>query len=166
MKLKSQINPHVNVHIHPKAIINGKIQQLQKTLQQLLSVNPFPISQDPVVTRSEDKKTVAQVIQAKTIFTHSETQACALWASEVLGTAAWTDNRDEGTYVVTQPDQNIQGVSNTRDMSMVFSCQLLKCVIESHAKSAECLAISAVNPSILQTFATVETHSAELTHCG
>ena len=32
--------------------------------------------------------------------------------------------------MVAEPDQDIQGVASTWDMSMVFTCQFLKCVIE------------------------------------
>ena len=84
----------------------------------------------PLDTRTYDKRTVAEVLKARTIFSHCETQACGRWAPKALGTAAWTDTSDKGTYVVTEPDQDIQGVSSTRDMSMVFTCQSLKCIIE------------------------------------
>ena len=131
---KSPIIPYENAHIHPRAIIDGKIQPLQATLQQMLSEHPFPLSQGPIVlpldTRTEEKKTVDDVLKNKTVFAHSETQACSLWSPDVLGTAAWTDTRDKGTYVVTQPDKEIKGVASTMDMSMVYTCQLLKCVIE------------------------------------
>ena len=131
---KGVISPYEKAHIKPSAIINGEILKLPKTLQQILAVHPFPLSQGPVIlhldTRTEDKKTPAQVLTAKTVFTHCETQACGQWAPQVLGTAAWTGTSDEESYVVTQPDQNIQGVASKMDMSMVFTCQFLKCVIE------------------------------------
>ena len=131
---KGPISPYEKAHLKPSAIVNGEFLELPKTLQQILAVHPFPISQGPVVlpldTRTEDKKTVTEVLQAKTIFSHCETQTCGRWTPKVLGTAAWTDTSDEGTYVVTEPDQDIQGVASTRDMSMVFTCQFLKCIIE------------------------------------
>jgi hypothetical protein len=130
---KRPMSPYEETHIKPFASVNGEVLKLPKTLQQLLAAHPFPISQGPVVlpldTRAEDKKTMAQILQSKTVFTHCETQSCGRWAPKVFGTAAWTGTNYEETYVVTQPDQNIQGVASNMDMSMVFTCQLLKCVI-------------------------------------
>ena len=130
---KGPMSPFEKTHITPFVSVNGEVLKLPKTLQQILTAHPYPLSQGPVVlpldTRTEDKKTMAEVLRDKTIFTHDETQACCRWAPSVLGTAAWTETRDEGTYVVTQPDQNIQGVASNIDMSMVFTCQFLKCVI-------------------------------------
>ena len=117
---KGSISPYEKAHIKPSANVNGEFVKLPRTLQQILGAHPFPLSQGPVVlpldTRTEDKKTVAEVLQAKTMFSHCENQACGLWTPQVLGTAAWTDTTDGGTYVVTEPaDQDIklQGVANT-----------------------------------------------------
>ena len=48
---------------------------------------------------------MAEVLKARNIFSHCETQACGQWAPKALGTAAWTDTIDKGTYVVTEPDR-------------------------------------------------------------
>ena len=134
MRRKKRISRYEKSHIRPFAIIGDVLQHLPKTFQQLLSDHPFPISQGPIVvpldTNTEAKETVADVLKAKTVFSHCDTQACGRWVPTVLGPAAWTEKQGKGNYMVTESDMNIQGVASLMDMSLVFTCQLSKCTIE------------------------------------
>jgi hypothetical protein len=134
MRRKKPISQYQKSHVRPYVIIDGVLQNLPKTLQQLLSAHPFPLSQGPITlrldTNTETKETVADVAKAQTVFSHCDTQACGRWVPTVLGTAAWTGKQDGGNYMVTELDMNIQGVASTMDMSLVYTCQLSRCTVE------------------------------------
>ena len=83
MRRKKPISQYQKSHVRPYVIIDGVLQNLPKTLQQLLSAHPFPLSQGPITlrldTNTETKETVADVVKAKRVFSHCDTQACSWW---------------------------------------------------------------------------------------
>ena len=122
-------------HIDPGTIIGNDFLMLPKTLQQLLSPHPFPLSQGPLILPLDleiDKKvTVDHIIATKTIFNHSPSQPCGLWAPTMIGMAAWTSNTEESSFSVQElTEMSIAGVSSMMDMSLVYTCQLHKCLIK------------------------------------
>jgi hypothetical protein len=56
-------------------MVDRKIERLPKTMQQLLLSHPFPVNQGPLITaldtNTEGKKSVAEVMKARTVFSHS-----------------------------------------------------------------------------------------------
>ena len=83
----------------------------------------------------EDKKSPTEVIYSRTIFTHDNSQECGEWCpvngrgwGEVGGGGA--DGEVEEIYLVHNLQFSVQGAASTRDnMGIVYTCQLLKCVI-------------------------------------
>ena len=111
-------------HVCPSALIEGKLQDLPKTLQDLLLPHPFPCSRMPHYSN------VTRELIAKTTFSPSDTQACARWVPEVMGTTAWTGNQGQVTYKVTDLDLKIEGAASTIKKNLVYICKLLGCVVE------------------------------------
>ena len=133
-------------HAKPVAIVDGKSCHLPKTLQQLLSAHPFPVSQGPVVLSIDantfPKRPPMTVFEKKAHFSHSHTQKCALWLPKVAGIAAWTG--DGPTYNVCDLDSSsrIQGAASTQNMSIVYTCNMWRwsgpgCVI--HCPCSICM---------------------------
>ena len=123
---------HETTHVRPSVWVDGKSIHLPRTLQHLLASHPFPLNQGPVVipldTNTETKISVTEVMQAKTVFSHRDTQPCARWVPEVLGTSAWTGKQGQ-EYNVTDLVFSIQGAASNVDMSLVYTCHLAGCVI-------------------------------------
>ena len=121
---------HETTHVTPYAMIDGKFVNLPKTLQQILVSHPFPLNQGPVNivldTNTEAKKSVAEVLKAKTVFSHTDTQICAQWVPEVIGKNAWNG---QGSYRVTDLQFRVQGAASTVNMGLVYTCQKSGCVI-------------------------------------
>jgi hypothetical protein len=120
-------------HVTPWAMVEKKIEKLPKTFQQLLLSHPFPLNQGPLIialdTNTEEKKSVAEVMKARTVFSHSDTQPCARWVPEVRGKNAWTCEEGKFSYKVTNCQFRIQGPASTVNMGLVFTCQLSGCII-------------------------------------
>ena len=130
-------------HAKPSAMVDGKSCFLPRTLQQLLSSHPFPVSQGPVVlsldTNTAPKRHSGIVLGEKAHFTHDHKQTCALWRPEVTGIAAWTD--EGSTYSVSDVDDRIQGAASKRSMELVYTCHMWRwsggCVI--HCPCSICM---------------------------
>ena len=122
-------------HIEPFAQIDNKSTKLSKTLQQLLTPHPFPLSQGPLILpldlETNTNASVDHVVSAKTVFSHSPSQPCGLWDPAMSGLAAWTTNIVENTFSFHDDNLlSIAGVSSLMDMSVVYTCQLHSCVIK------------------------------------
>ena len=113
-------------HVQPSAMIIGESSFLPRSLQQLLSDHPYPVSQGPVVLpidmNTHPKRHSGIVLGKKTIFTHDQTQKCATWVPEVSGIAAWTDKNH--VYDVCEVGDKIQGAASTRTMGLVYTCHM------------------------------------------
>ena len=88
---------------HTKPFVGVKepdIIQLPKTLQQILSRHPYPLSQGPVLLpvdcETENINSASEVLTEKTIFNHSDSQDCFEWIPVIVGVSAW------GCYLSSQ----------------------------------------------------------------
>ena len=129
-------------HSKPVAMVNGESCFLPRTLQQLLSAHPFPVSQGPVVlsldTNTAPKRHSGIVLGKKAHFTHDLTQKCALWYPEVTGVSACTN--DGPTYSVSDVVSRIQGAASKESMGLVYTCHMWRwsgCVI--HCPCSICM---------------------------
>ena len=82
-----------------------------RALSSFLSKHPFPFAQGPVKLpidcKTEEYKTIGEVITEKTVFEHEDNQVCAEWLPLVTGTLAWGDL--EESYEVRDPKICVQG---------------------------------------------------------
>ena len=70
-------------------------------------------------------------LRAKTLFSHDDSQPCALWVPIVEGVSAWSDHQGGVTYKVADVPFKIHGAAMTRNKrSVLYTCTLLGCVIE------------------------------------
>ena len=119
-------------HIEPKLYIDNHFVKLPKTLQHLLTPHPFPLSQGPVILpldlEVESSASADQLLASKTMFSHSCDQSCGIWVPNAIGLASWTTENSFSIH--EQNDLSIVGVSSLRDMSLVYTCTSLNCVIK------------------------------------
>ena len=134
--MKNKFEPK---HIAPA--IGGVLEKdqvkLPRSLQQILSIHPFPLSQGPVLIpldcETEDNKTLEEVFTDKTVFDHSDIQRCFEWTPKIVGVQAWGQPVTDagGTYDVEDKNDKLclQGAASKRNMSIVYTCRFLKCYI-------------------------------------
>ena len=119
--------------------------------KHILGLHPFPLSQGPVNPPhdswmeeeqlvdgkycSEGKKTLAEVMFHRTVFTHDDNQECGEW---IPG-----DDKDkqdirtitEKRYTVTKTKIELEGPASSMDhMGIVYTCQFHKCVVHCPCK--------------------------------
>ena len=140
-------------HNGPFGYIKGERVELPRTLQEILSKNPFPISQGPVMppidchsTRCFGQRTtpksISEVLTSRTIFSHNENQSCYEWSPVSSGVSSWDPKLP--TYNVGDATFSVQGAASTVDMGVVYSCENCdksfkrKSDLKRHHVSAHC----------------------------
>ena len=139
-------------HVNPVVTTpDGDFFHHPRTLHHILSGHPFPLSQGPVILpldcgtedsflsfkrlKATEKKSEGQLIKARTMFTHSESQDCGEWCPVRVGISAWVEvenrggHEHNGSYEVKDLKYSVQGSASTKDMGVVYTCQMLNCVI-------------------------------------
>ena len=125
-------------HIKPFTMVNGELVDLPRTLQFLMSKHSYPLSQGPVLLPidciASEKyehlpipKSVSEVLSAKTTFNHNEKQGCFEWSPVSEGVTAW--GQEVPSYEVGVSKFAIQGAASTKDMAVVYTCELSQCII-------------------------------------
>ena len=125
-------------HIRPFANGNYKFVDLPRTLQQIMSKHPYPLSQGPVqlpidclamenYMQHPIPKSISEVLSIKTVFSHEENQGCFEWSPVSEGVSAW--GRGKPSHEVRDLTFSIHGAASTMDMGVVYTCEMSKCVI-------------------------------------
>ena len=104
------------------------VEKVQRPLHQILSRYDYPLSQGPVLLpidcSTEDKLSADEVISARTLFSHSDSQKCSEWTFDSRVDSAW------GNFKVQDLRFSIQGAASMTHMGLVYTCSYLKCVID------------------------------------
>jgi hypothetical protein len=124
--------------------------QLHNSLLQILSKHPFFLRQGPFIPHLEcdafSNQTVNEMLTAKTMFNHSESQECGEWTPTQSGLDGWgtispntSQTKSPGeTYSVSKLENGIQGpASSKKDMNLLYTCQLQNCSI--HCPCSLCI---------------------------
>ena len=129
---------------HGQPVIYKGYQEvrLHSSLLQILSKHPFPLQQGPFIPHLDcdafSNQTENEMLTAKTMFSHCESQECGKWTPIQSGLDGWrtiTPNTSQlksscETYSVSNLEKQIQGpASSKKDMNLLYTCQLQKCVI-------------------------------------
>ena len=142
--LKELLNIAVNkvaydsYHNGPFGYIQGEHVELPRTLQEILSKNPFPISQGPVILpidclatgcfgQRTTPKSTSEVLTSRTVFSHNENQSCFEWSPVSSGVSSWDPKLP--TYDVRDATFSVQGAASTVDMGVVYTCEISRCII-------------------------------------
>ena len=100
--------------------------RLYKSLQQILSKHPFPLRQGPSIPQLEcapfSNQTENEMLIAKTIFRHSESQECGEWTPIQSGLDGWgiiSANTSKmksqcETFTVSHLENGIQGPASSK----------------------------------------------------
>lgn len=100
-----------------------------RTLRKILQKNPYPLSQGPVIpfldSATEEEKSEVEIMEAKTIFTHEESQKCFAWHPKESEISLWCQNG----YQVSQTEFKIHGAASSLDKKLLYTCSFFKCVI-------------------------------------
>ena len=127
-------------HMNPYCEINDEFVFLPRTLQQIMLKHPYPLSQGPVMLpidciATDDyeqhpiPKSISEVLSAKTVFSHDESQGCYEWSPVSIGVSAWGHGPEVPGYAVRDVKFCIQGAASTKDMGVVYTCELSQCII-------------------------------------
>ena len=113
------------------------------SLEHILSKHSFPLLQGPSIPQLDcviyGNKTPNEMLMAKTIFSHSESQECGEWTPIQSGLDGWgnisTNTSQEKSqceiYTVSQLEKRIQGPSTSKkDRNLLYTCQLQNCSIK------------------------------------
>ena len=122
-------------HIQPFVQMN---ENLPRTLQTILLKHPYPLSQGPVMlpvdcvttenfVRFPIPQSFSEVLTTKTVFSHGESQGCFEWIPVIGGVTAW--GQKTPSYDTKNLTFSVSAVASTRDMSVVYTCKLAKCVV-------------------------------------
>ena len=123
---------------------------MHNTLQRILSKHPFLLFQGPLILhldlslyttkmgRWEDinRPSESEMIEAKTIFNHNESQECGKWTPLKCGLEGWGNIYTPTAEVTTfefcnQEGENIDGVASSREnMAVLHTCKFQKCIIQ------------------------------------
>ena len=120
-------------HIPVKIFSNDVkvIEEILRPIRQTLLKHPYPLSQGPVLLpvdcATEDKKSIDEVLSAKTLFTHCDTQGCYEWSPATAGVSAW--GQGGNCYEIKDIKFSVQGPASMKNMAVVYSCKFLKCVV-------------------------------------
>ena len=123
-------------NVSPNIMIEGKSLPCasSKTMRELFHGHPMPRSQGPLRMPEGCEK-----LKAMTLFSHDDSQPCALWVPSVEGDSAWSDHQGGVTYKVADVPFKIHGAAMTRNKrSMLYTCTLLGCVIECPCSICVC----------------------------
>ena len=135
-----------------------------RALSSFLSKHPFPFAQGPVKLpidcKTEEYKTIGEVITEKTVFEHEDNQVCAEWLPLVTGTLAWESLREVMKHVIPRSlyrGQPLQGTWRlfTRAANYNVPCTVPVLCVETAGRTAEC--------SVEQKCAEIVAHSAKST---
>ena len=138
LKFAMHRNKSEAYHITPFANINDRFVDLPRTLQQIMSKHPYPLSQGPVqlpidclamenYMQHPIPKSISEVLSIKTVFSHEENQGCFEWSPVSEGVSAW--GRGKPSHEVRDLTFSIHGAASTMDMGVVYTCEMAKCVI-------------------------------------
>ena len=125
---------------------NGNAINVRASLHQILAKHPFPLLQGPLIFHLDSSayiiQTEKEMLVAKTIFSHSESQECGEWTPIQSGLDGWRNisNCTSGskefseTYKfseISESDYRIQGPSSSiKNMNLLYTCQIQKCIIQ------------------------------------
>ena len=134
-KISSAVNRKRSKSFHLPVRIFSKdvkvIEEILRPIHQILSKHPYPLSQGPVLLpidcATEDKKSINEVLTAKTVFTHCDTQCCYEWSPTIAGISAW--GYEENNYEIKDLKFSVQGPASIKNMAIIYSCNFNKCVI-------------------------------------
>ena len=113
-------------------------------LHEIFKNHPFPRSQGPVILPFEcegewengikiNVRTNKDVMDQRTVFHHDNDQPCGAWYPTVFGIESWkstyTNNIVNHCYDVQELGNGILGPASLRDMSIVYTCNQLRCVV-------------------------------------
>ena len=105
-----------------------------RTLQGIFLNKPFPLSQGPIISpldcSTEDRKTEVKIMYAKTIFKHHVKQMCMEWKPRISGISSWEGGKNKSCYEASEDlTLKVEGPASTKDMRIIFTCQLNNCII-------------------------------------
>ena len=63
------------------------------------------------------------------MFSHEDTQECFEWTSTVTGIDAWKKSNFSQNYNLSKPSSSVQGPVSTKSMSIIYSCNKEKCLV-------------------------------------
>ena len=105
-----------------------------RTLQKLLQNNPYPLSQGPVILpldcATEDKKSESEIVNAKTMFKHKESQKCFEWRPKLGGISAWGGEGNKIGYDIKDANFSIEGAASSLEKEILYTCNFQKCIIQ------------------------------------
>ena len=133
----------------PTIILKGYQEvNMHNTLQRILSRHPFPLFQGPLILhldlslyktkmgKWENGPSESEIVEAKTIFNHDESQECGKWTPLKCGLEGWGNIYTPTAEVTTfqccnQKGENIDGVASSREnMAVLHTCKFQKCIIQ------------------------------------
>ena len=116
--------------------------ELPRTLQFILSIYPYPLSQGPVVlpndcftTENYEKqpisKSITEVLNAKTVFSHDVSQACYEWHPSSSGQSSWgKDGEDYEVRTLLNSGSYLCGpASAMNNMGIIYTCMSSMCLV-------------------------------------
>ena len=120
--------------------------KLPRFFRHIQTSYTYPIAQGPINLPIETRlvgggPTAQQVLTARTIFNHSDSQICGKWNYVITGISSWGAIAPDpllsgieskvAPYVVEllESEQTIQGAASNIDMTLMYTCQLNKCRI-------------------------------------
>ena len=129
-----------------KKILKKKHTSGGSCTKHILGLHPFPLSQGPVNSphdswmedeqlldgkyRSEGKKTLAEVMFSRTVFTHDDGQECGEWKPGDDNDKQNITTFTEKLYTVTKAQNPLEGpASSLAHMGIIYTCQLNKCLV-------------------------------------
>ena len=144
--VKSLDHPHHHDHLFP-AMLSDAVKRsrldwgtkLPRFFRHIQTSHTYPIAQGPINLPIETwlvggGPTAQQVLTARTIFNHSDSQICGKWNSVITGISSWgaiaPDPLLSGieskvpSYVVElhESEQTIQGAASNIDMRLMYTC--------------------------------------------
>ena len=126
---------------------------MHNTYRRILARHPFPLLQGPLIpgidsvlyavkTSSENASNEdADILTAKTIFSHDKNQECGRWLPLKNGIDCWVDHScytpiadlkiDDGTYEVSSPEKSALcgPASSLEDRTLLYTCEFGNCTI-------------------------------------
>ena len=116
---------------------------MSNSIHKILASHPFPYLQGPLIVQLDSSLTDSDILNAKTIFRHAESQKCGKWTPTKSGLQGWgifssstLFENEDGTYNVnSQEDINIHGPASSKaNLNLIYTCQFQRCTIECPCK--------------------------------